>query len=589
LVPIRHQPELLREFLLTAIKPGRHKDHAIVGKFWRDARTIVSSQVRPVPNFTGRDSEIAAIDRALSSGQSAAITQAATVHGLGGIGKSALAREYTWRARERDSYAGIWWLDAETDRDSLSWSRLEQGLVALGNVFNPGLDQIGNLTKAAEWTLDFIANGGFPKRWLLVYDNVDDARALEKWGPLANVDVIVTSRLSNWSRAVMPIEVGKWPLPEAEAYLGDASGRQDLTKADLTRIAKTLGCLPLALAHAAAYLRDVKNAMAESYLAAIAHHMNEAPAGAGYDRAVFATFREAAEHADARAPGAKAVLERAAFFAPDNIPEEFFRPSAEPDPSDPADVVAAPPKLEKAIGALDRLSLIEFDQTRRTVSLHRLVQAATRDALRDRADGVARAACLTAFSALPEPDYAHWATYERLVPHIRAVAAYVSDDMGQPLAWLLGSVGTYLMERVALNEVLPVFERVRRIHDRLAKADPGNAGWQRDLSVSHNKIGDVLVEQGTLPAALESYKAALAIRDRLAKADPGNAGWQRDLALSYGRLGMVQALQGARDAARGNFRQGKTIIARLVQQSADNATLPKDLVWFDGQIAALER
>jgi hypothetical protein len=43
---------------------------------------------------------------------------------------------------------------------------------------------------------------------------------------------------------------------------------------------------------------------------------------------------------------------------------------------------------------------------------------------------------------------------------------------------------------------------------RLAKADPGNAGWQRDLSVSHEKIGDVQVEQGDLAAALASYQDA---------------------------------------------------------------------------------
>jgi hypothetical protein len=40
------------------------------------------------------------------------------------------------------------------------------------------------------------------------------------------------------------------------------------------------------------------------------------------------------------------------------------------------------------------------------------------------------------------------------------------------------------------------------IADRLAKVDPGNAGWQRDLSVSYNKVGDVLVAQGNLAAAL---------------------------------------------------------------------------------------
>jgi hypothetical protein len=31
------------------------------------------------------------------------------------------------------------------------------------------------------------------------------------------------------------------------------------------------------------------------------------------------------------------------------------------------------------------------------------------------------------------------------------------------------------------------------IADRMAKADPGNAGWQRDLSVSYNEVADVLV------------------------------------------------------------------------------------------------
>ena len=71
------------------------------------------------------------------------------------------------------------------------------------------------------------------------------------------------------------------------------------------------------------------------------------------------------------------------------------------------------------------------------------------------------------------------------------------------------------------------------IAERLAKADPGNAGWQRDLSVSHDKIGDVLRAQGNLPGALESYRASLAISERLAKADPGNAGWQRDLSVSH--------------------------------------------------------
>jgi hypothetical protein len=59
---------------------------------------------------------------------------------------------------------------------------------------------------------------------------------------------------------------------------------------------------------------------------------------------------------------------------------------------------------------------------------------------------------------------------------------------------------------------------------RLAKSrragDPANTQWQRDLSVSHNKIGDVLLAQGDRPASLAAYRQSLAIREALAGRDP---------------------------------------------------------------------
>ena len=74
--------------------------------------------------------------------------------------------------------------------------------------------------------------------------------------------------------------------------------------------------------------------------------------------------------------------------------------------------------------------------------------------------------------------------------------------------------------------------------ERLAQADPNNAGWQRDLSVSYDSIGDVQVTQGNLPEALKSFRASLAIRERLAQADPntraGRRTW-RQAAASLGR------------------------------------------------------
>jgi tetratricopeptide (TPR) repeat protein len=124
--------------------------------------------------------------------------------------------------------------------------------------------------------------------------------------------------------------------------------------------------------------------------------------------------------------------------------------------------------------------------------------------------------------------------------------------------------------------------------ERLAKADPSNAGWQRDLSVSYEKVGDVLVAQGNLPEALTAYRDSLAIRERLAKADPGNAGWQADLAASHGRLADAFRKQGEASKARDELAEGREIMVGMTKLSPDNAVWKRDLAWFEAQVAALE-
>jgi tetratricopeptide (TPR) repeat protein len=82
-------------------------------------------------------------------------------------------------------------------------------------------------------------------------------------------------------------------------------------------------------------------------------------------------------------------------------------------------------------------------------------------------------------------------------------------------------VGNVLVAQGNLPEALKSYRDDNAIMEHLAKSDPGNAGWQRDLSVSYEKIGDVLVAQGNLPEALKSYRDDNAIMERLAKSDPG--------------------------------------------------------------------
>ncbi len=92
-------------------------------------------------------------------------------------------------------------------------------------------------------------------------------------------------------------------------------------------------------------------------------------------------------------------------------------------------------------------------------------------------------------------------------------------------------------------------------------------GWQRDLSVSFNKVGDVQVAQGDLAGALKSYRDSLAIADRLAASDPGNAGWQRDLSVSYVSLASIFEKQGHREEAIDEFEKARVITLQLIQLS----------------------
>jgi hypothetical protein len=87
----------------------------------------------------------------------------------------------------------------------------------------------------------------------------------------------------------------------------------------------------------------------------------------------------------------------------------------------------------------------------------------------------------------------------------------------------------------------------------------------------------------------KSCQDGLAIRERLAKSDPGNAGWQRDLAMSFGELAMIHGQSGDKAKALDFLRQGQAIMARLTKLSPDNARWAKDLAEFNQDIAELAK
>ena len=132
-------------------------------------------------------------------------------------------------------------------------------------------------------------------------------------------------------------------------------------------------------------------------------------------------------------------------------------------------------------------------------------------------------------------------------------------------------MGIVLQQQGKLPEALQEYEAYRDVMLGLAKQDPGNAGWQRDLSISYEKVGDVQSAQGDLASALKSYRDELAITEKLAKQDPSNAGWQRTLSISYEKVGDVQSAQGDLASALKSYRDSLAIAEKLAKQNPSNA------------------
>ena len=537
LVPIRDNRQLLEDIVLDAVREDR-RDAALSGPYWRAAGSIVDAEaIRPVLGFSGREPELSALRAALSDDNAIA-----AVHGLGGVGKSSVAREYAWRNREQ--FSVIWWLNAATE------DAIVDGLLRVGTMFVRGLDQLADRRASAQQVTNSVLSG-FAKPVLLIFDNLEDERLLRTWLPRTGSRALVTSRNTAWGAEITAIPVQTWSFETATGYLRRESGRADLSEADARTLAEALGGLPLALAHAAASLRGMRMVTPARYLERISAHLKNAPRGAEYPRSVFATFTTAIAQAEKEAGGAAALLCFAASFAPDAIPDELFRqpmnaycvglqPAVSEEPAARAlgSALIDDLRLDETLGVLDGLSLLSFSEAARTYSIHRLVQLAARDMLGEDPPAWRECAAGVADAAFPTVTFATWSQCERLLPHARAALdALPSDTAFLPAGRLASRCAVYLRERGEYRVAEPLQVRALAIYERACEAD------NPDIATSLNDLATLYWEQGRYGEAEPLRMRALAIRERAL--GPNHL----DVAASLNDLGALYYLQGRFDEA----------------------------------------
>jgi tetratricopeptide (TPR) repeat protein len=134
-----------------------------------------------------------------------------------------------------------------------------------------------------------------------------------------------------------------------------------------------------------------------------------------------------------------------------------------------------------------------------------------------------------------------------------------------------------LRDRASLEQLMPTLEAAERCLSRLAAANPGNAQWQHDLSVSYARIGDVRFARGELSLAREAFERSLTIRQSLADLDVRNGDLWFGVAGCHNRLGDVLIHQGSLPDADGAFRHALTILESLAAAYPSNVLYLHDL------------
>jgi len=128
------------------------------------------------------------------------------------------------------------------------------------------------------------------------------------------------------------------------------------------------------------------------------------------------------------------------------------------------------------------------------------------------------------------------------------------------------------------NQLAARVRAAREAATGLAARDPANTGWQRDLSVSHEKIGDVLAAQGDGAGALQADRKSLAICEGLTTRNPANTDWQRGLSVSHIKFGDVLVGHGDGAGALQAYRKSHAIAEALAVRDPSNAGWQRDLM-----------
>jgi tetratricopeptide (TPR) repeat protein len=474
----------------------------------RIARASIPAIFGGVPtrnkNFTGRDDILARLrdGASMRDGASSRITAVLPerdptdplpqgVHGMGGVGKTAIAIEYAHRYGS--DYDLVWWIPAD------QLPSVRGSLATLAARLNVDAQPAAGIDGLITAVLDALRRGEPYSRWLLIFDNADQPEDINDLIPRGPGDVLVTSRNHRWDSVINTVPMDVFQRAESKEFLRKRVS-EDLDDADADRLAKELGDLPLALEQAGAMLSETGMPVDE-YLRLLKEQVTAIMAqgkSMDYPYSMTAAWQLSVDALEERLPQALVLLRCCAFFGPEPIPRNMFREREQNVGTPVAEVVSNPIMTASAFRELARYALVTLDGG--SVRVHRLIQALLRDGLTDKQRTSYRSAAHVILAgAMPEdPDKAqNWPRFKDLLPHVNADSTELLNSSDPGVRDLALSTMRYLHQSGDYASALALTERCIEQWTKDSGAD------NSDVLRAQRHLGNILRDLGRYD---ESYR-----------------------------------------------------------------------------------
>ncbi|KAI3323837.1 TPR-like protein [Xylariaceae sp. AK1471] len=516
--------------------------------------------------------------------------QRVAIEGLGGVGKTQIALEATFRMREKDASCSVFWVPA------VSRATFENGYRDIGQTLKiSGIDE----DKANIKSLVMAALSKTSRKWLLIIDNADDTELL--FGGVNSYSICDYLPFSTKGSILFTTRnhevVGRLDILPDQAFtidgmsenealqmLGKAIKPQQMRDSDSNKaLLELLAYLPLAIKQAAAYMArtgvSVKKYLEgyrrsdKSRIDFLSRHFEDRGRYREIANPIATTWLISFNHIEKFYLLAARYLKFISFLAEKDIPRALLPEYEETDSAE-------------AVGVLQGYSFITEREDGDSFDVHRLVKLAAHESVGDETSQYATEVIQHLSRLYPYPKHENRHVWMRYIPHAEAVLRpSLTDTDKETKAKLVNKVGRSYelvgrygvaehMYRQALHlreedlgrkhpdtltsmnnlaivvHSLGKYEEAEQMHRQTLQFQEEELGPKHpETLTSMNNLASLLNSQGKYDEAEQMHRQALQLKkEKLGPKHP-------DTLISMDNLGLVLNNQGKYEEAEKMHRQ----------------------------------